>query len=267
MFRPLLLASSLVIVFAYHRNRKVGYRKFTIRKFLLLLILMVSETQTSFRAECNLVLKEEELEPGRPVPKGLGCWKEDHEGEEREYCDLVCPNSHTVFIAYIDQGHRACFNYITYQIEKFKSDNEILARLRARARRIVNISGIVGIGLEFPVPTGCGSRLASYNSYCYITTRMNVMYRSTLVWLALPLLCLSMVIWPELPKDEARFNRPKPKDWKDKNLGQWCRNFTVNLKIELLDIPSVGKHLSFTSLTAVENTIQNVVSQYKDGSV
>ncbi|KAK6019680.1 hypothetical protein OSTOST_14678 [Ostertagia ostertagi] len=38
--------------------------------------------------------------------------------EEREYCDLVCPNSHTVFISYIDQGHRACFNYITYQIEK-----------------------------------------------------------------------------------------------------------------------------------------------------
>ncbi|CAI5442378.1 unnamed protein product [Caenorhabditis angaria] len=121
------------------------------------------------RAECHLVLKEEELETGRPVPTGLGCWTEEHDGQEREYCDLVCPKSHTVFISYIDQGHRACFNFVTYQIEKrgeesilwrsgkclnstvnyrigckfddpfdtqFKSDNEIFAHLRARARRV-----------------------------------------------------------------------------------------------------------------------------------
>ncbi|EGT39979.1 hypothetical protein CAEBREN_03340 [Caenorhabditis brenneri] len=74
-----------------------------------------------------------------------------------------------VFISYIDQGHRACFNFITYQVEKrndehvlwrsgkclnstvnyrigckfddpfetqFKSDNEIFAHLRARPRRV-----------------------------------------------------------------------------------------------------------------------------------
>uniref|UniRef100_A0A8R1HMZ8 DUF7808 domain-containing protein n=1 Tax=Caenorhabditis japonica TaxID=281687 RepID=A0A8R1HMZ8_CAEJA len=121
------------------------------------------------RAECHLVLKEEELETGRPVPTGLGCWQEEHDGEEREYCDIVCPKSHTVFISFIDQGHRACFNFITYQIEKrndehvlwrsgkclnstvnyrigckfddpfdtqFKSDNEIFAHLRARVRKV-----------------------------------------------------------------------------------------------------------------------------------
>ncbi|RCN46959.1 hypothetical protein ANCCAN_06999 [Ancylostoma caninum] len=158
MLRYLLIAaSSLAFAIAFHQYRELKCS---------------TPTNTvrggPVRAECQLILKEEELEGGRPVPKGLGCWKEDHEGEEREYCDLVCPNSHTVFISYIDQGHRACFNYITYQIEKraeerylwrsgkclnstvnyrigckfddpfdtqFKTDNEILARLRARARR------------------------------------------------------------------------------------------------------------------------------------
>uniref|UniRef100_A0A7I4Y8D3 PRKCSH_1 domain-containing protein n=1 Tax=Haemonchus contortus TaxID=6289 RepID=A0A7I4Y8D3_HAECO len=153
----LLLATSIALAIAFHQYRELK---------------CTTPTNTvrggPDRAECQLTLKEEELEPGRPVPKGLGCWKEDHEGEEREYCDLVCPKSHTVFISSITQGHRACFNFITYQIEKrgeehymwrsgkcanstidyrigckfddpfdtqFKTDNEILAHLRARARR------------------------------------------------------------------------------------------------------------------------------------
>ncbi|CAI4226544.1 unnamed protein product [Auanema sp. JU1783] len=153
----IVLASSLAVVLCYHQYREVHCN---------------TPTNTirggPDRAECRLVLKEEELGEGRQVPQGLGCWKEEHDGDEREYCDIVCPNSHTVFISSIDQGHRACFNFITYQIEKrdnehylwrsgkclnstinyrigckfddpfdtqFKSDNEIFDRLRARARR------------------------------------------------------------------------------------------------------------------------------------
>ncbi|VDL63495.1 unnamed protein product [Nippostrongylus brasiliensis] len=55
--------------------------------------------------------------------------------------------------------------------------------------------------------------------------------RSLLVLLLvqyIPTMVLSMVIWPDLVQDEARLNRPKPTTWSEKNLGQWCRNFTVN---------------------------------------
>ncbi|KAK6736594.1 hypothetical protein RB195_019346 [Necator americanus] len=37
-----------------------------------------------------------------------------------------------------------------------------------------------------------------------------------------------MVVWPDLVNDEAKMSRPKPTKWSEKNLGQWCRNFTVN---------------------------------------
>uniref|UniRef100_A0A915DBX3 Secreted protein n=1 Tax=Ditylenchus dipsaci TaxID=166011 RepID=A0A915DBX3_9BILA len=105
---------------------------------------------------------------GRPAPEGDGCFTEEHNGEERVYCDLVCPKAHTVFNAHIDQGHRSCFNYYTYQLEKrnddwfmwrsgkclnstatftigckfdepfrtqFPSDNDVFRALRARARK------------------------------------------------------------------------------------------------------------------------------------
>ncbi|KAI1722725.1 hypothetical protein Ddc_06899 [Ditylenchus destructor] len=121
------------------------------------------------RARCHMIIKDAEDEtPGRPAPEGDGCFSEDHDGEERIYCDLVCPKAHTVFNAHIDQGHRSCFNYYTYQLERrgdewfvwrsgkclnstatftigckfdepfstqFPSDNDIFARLRLRARK------------------------------------------------------------------------------------------------------------------------------------
>ncbi|GMT15025.1 hypothetical protein PFISCL1PPCAC_6322, partial [Pristionchus fissidentatus] len=155
-FSSLLLSTFLVIsVYSYHQYRelKCTTPSGTVRG-------------GGEEASCHLVLKNEELEDGRDLPVGTGCFKEDGpKGEEREYCDLVCPKSHTVFIAFIDQGHRACFNFYTYQIEKredewflwrsgkclnstvnyrigckhdvpfdtqFKNDNEILDHLRRR---------------------------------------------------------------------------------------------------------------------------------------
>nr|CAD2143456.1 unnamed protein product [Meloidogyne enterolobii] len=121
------------------------------------------------RARCHMIIKDTETEsPGRPAPEGDGCFTEQHGDEERVYCDLVCPKAHTVFHASFNHGHRACFNYYTYQLEKrendwyiwrsanclnstgtwtigckfdepfskqFASDQEVFARLRARARK------------------------------------------------------------------------------------------------------------------------------------
>ncbi|KAI3413998.1 hypothetical protein GPALN_011466 [Globodera pallida] len=122
-------------------------------------------------AMCHIVIKDMETEsPGRPAAEGDGCFSEvlDSGDDERVYCDLVCPKAHTVFISSIDQGHRACFNFYTYQLEKrdedwylwrsgkclnstisftigckfdepfrtqFPSDADVFARLRARARK------------------------------------------------------------------------------------------------------------------------------------
>uniref|UniRef100_A0A914Q8Z9 DUF7808 domain-containing protein n=2 Tax=Panagrolaimus TaxID=55784 RepID=A0A914Q8Z9_9BILA len=121
------------------------------------------------RARCNMIIKDSETEkPGRPAAEGEGCFSETHNGEERVYCALICPEAHTVFNAHIEQGHRACFNFFSYQLEKRENDwyiwrsgkclnstvtldvgckfdkpfnelvandNEIFARLRARARK------------------------------------------------------------------------------------------------------------------------------------
>ncbi|VDO26441.1 unnamed protein product [Haemonchus placei] len=53
-------------------------------------------------------------------------------------------------------------------------------------------------------------------------------WRSTLLFVCLPTVVLSMVIWPDLVYNETKLKMPKPTTWKEKNLGQWCRNFTVN---------------------------------------
>uniref|UniRef100_A0A7E4W3N2 Secreted protein n=1 Tax=Panagrellus redivivus TaxID=6233 RepID=A0A7E4W3N2_PANRE len=121
------------------------------------------------RAVCTTIFKDSEDEkPGRPAPANEGCFSETVNGEERVYCALICPEAHTVFNAHINQGHRSCFNFYTYQLEKrendwymwrsgkclnstvefsigckfdqpfneiVKNDNEIFARLRARAAR------------------------------------------------------------------------------------------------------------------------------------
>uniref|UniRef100_A0A914D209 DUF7808 domain-containing protein n=1 Tax=Acrobeloides nanus TaxID=290746 RepID=A0A914D209_9BILA len=122
------------------------------------------------RARCHMVIKDaEDEQPGRPAKEGEGCFTETINGVAHETCDLVCPKAHTVFLAHIDQGHRSCFNFYTYKLEKrqqdwylwrngkclnstveftigckfdepfstqFKNDNEVFARLaKARARK------------------------------------------------------------------------------------------------------------------------------------
>ncbi|KAJ1372508.1 hypothetical protein KIN20_034679 [Parelaphostrongylus tenuis] len=60
---------------------------------------------------------------------------------------------------------------------------------------------------------------------------MKVIYkmsRFVVLFLSLPLVAFAIVIWPDLVNDEAKLSRPKPTSWSEKNLGQWCRNFTVN---------------------------------------
>ncbi|CAI4226576.1 unnamed protein product [Auanema sp. JU1783] len=37
-----------------------------------------------------------------------------------------------------------------------------------------------------------------------------------------------MVIWPEITQEDGHFLRPKPRNWREKHLGQWCRNFTIH---------------------------------------
>ncbi|VDP02177.1 unnamed protein product [Heligmosomoides polygyrus] len=49
-----------------------------------------------------------------------------------------------------------------------------------------------------------------------------------LLLLSMPMMVFTMVIWPDLVRDEERLSKPKPTTWSEKNLGQWCRNFTVN---------------------------------------
>ncbi|KAI6183838.1 hypothetical protein M3Y97_00531600 [Aphelenchoides bicaudatus] len=117
-------------------------------------------------AHCHLIIKDLEAElPGRPAPEGDGTFIEVVNGEERVYQDIVCPKAHTVFNAHIEQGHRSCFNFYTYQLERrgdewyiwrsgkclkstatftigckfdepfstqFASDNDVFARLAAR---------------------------------------------------------------------------------------------------------------------------------------
>uniref|UniRef100_A0A8R1HPL5 CX domain-containing protein n=1 Tax=Caenorhabditis japonica TaxID=281687 RepID=A0A8R1HPL5_CAEJA len=38
----------------------------------------------------------------------------------------------------------------------------------------------------------------------------------------------AMVVWPVLDRNTTRSTHVKPRNWSEKNLGQWCRNFTVN---------------------------------------
>uniref|UniRef100_A0A0N5AFC2 DUF7808 domain-containing protein n=1 Tax=Syphacia muris TaxID=451379 RepID=A0A0N5AFC2_9BILA len=79
-------------------------------------------TTKAEKSSCYLVIKDTEDEtPGRRAPLGDGCFSEFHGKEERVYCDLVCPNAHTVFHAK-SISNRACFKFYTYQIEKRGDD-------------------------------------------------------------------------------------------------------------------------------------------------
>ncbi|GMR36517.1 hypothetical protein PMAYCL1PPCAC_06712, partial [Pristionchus mayeri] len=45
--------------------------------------------------------------------------------------------------------------------------------------------------------------------------------------LFLPIISASFITWPN-PEDLPPSLKPKPRDWSEKNLGQWCRNFTMD---------------------------------------
>ncbi|GMT14921.1 hypothetical protein PFISCL1PPCAC_6218 [Pristionchus fissidentatus] len=48
-----------------------------------------------------------------------------------------------------------------------------------------------------------------------------------LLFLLFPLVSSSILIWPN-PQDLPPSLKPKPKDWSEKNMGQWCRNLTTD---------------------------------------
>ncbi|CAB3411381.1 unnamed protein product [Caenorhabditis bovis] len=66
----------------------------------------------------------------------------------------------------------------------------------------------------------------SSKSSVYFSHLVDMKYASLFF---LPLTC-SMVVWPVLDNiTNATHSLVKPKNWAEKNLGQWCRNFTVNI--------------------------------------
>ncbi|KAI6197198.1 hypothetical protein M3Y94_01196100 [Aphelenchoides besseyi] len=99
-------------------------------------------------ARCHMIIKDlESEEPGRPAPEGDGCFTEIVNGEERVYCDLVCPKAHTVFNAHIEQGHRACFNFYTYQLERREQEWYIW-----RSGKCLNSTATFTVGCKFDEP-------------------------------------------------------------------------------------------------------------------
>uniref|UniRef100_A0A1I7YVR1 DUF7808 domain-containing protein n=1 Tax=Steinernema glaseri TaxID=37863 RepID=A0A1I7YVR1_9BILA len=99
-------------------------------------------------ARCNMIIKDaEDEEPGRPASEGEGCFSENHNGEERVYCALVCPKAHTVFNSHLDQGHRACFNFYTYQLEQRGEDWFLW-----RSGKCLNSTGTFTVGCKFDAP-------------------------------------------------------------------------------------------------------------------
>uniref|UniRef100_A0A914ZCG3 DUF7808 domain-containing protein n=1 Tax=Panagrolaimus superbus TaxID=310955 RepID=A0A914ZCG3_9BILA len=100
------------------------------------------------RAKCHLIIKDIETEkPNRQSPENAGCFTEFHKNEERIYCNFVCPFAHTTSMNGIEQGHQACYNYHSYQIEK--RDNEWFIW---RSGKCLNSTVTLDIGCQFDQP-------------------------------------------------------------------------------------------------------------------
>ncbi|VDD89719.1 unnamed protein product [Enterobius vermicularis] len=81
-----------------------------------------NRTAKADKTSCYLVVKDtEDEEPGRNAPVGDGCFTEFHGKEERIYCDLACPEAHTVFHSK-SISNKVCFKFYTYQIERRGND-------------------------------------------------------------------------------------------------------------------------------------------------
>uniref|UniRef100_A0A0R3RYK1 Salivary secreted protein n=1 Tax=Elaeophora elaphi TaxID=1147741 RepID=A0A0R3RYK1_9BILA len=65
-------------------------------------------------SKCHLVLKDkEDEEPGRAAPEEAGCFTEKYNTTiSRVFCDIFCPNAHTVFHSAFELFHPSCFQYI-----------------------------------------------------------------------------------------------------------------------------------------------------------
>uniref|UniRef100_A0A915ASE0 DUF7808 domain-containing protein n=1 Tax=Parascaris univalens TaxID=6257 RepID=A0A915ASE0_PARUN len=99
------------------------------------------------KARCHLVIKDvEDEEPGRNAPEGDGCFSEVHGGEERIYCDMICPKAHAVFHSK-SLSHRACFKYHTYGLEQRGED-----WLLWRSGKCLNSTALFDIGCKFDAP-------------------------------------------------------------------------------------------------------------------
>ncbi|CAJ0945613.1 unnamed protein product, partial [Mesorhabditis belari] len=101
------------------------------------------------KAKCSISLKSEEFDRGRSARVGDGCYVErlGRGKETREICDLVCPKAHTVFVAHIDIGHRACFNYYNYELIQQKDEWFLM-----RSGECANSTITFRIGCKFDSP-------------------------------------------------------------------------------------------------------------------
>uniref|UniRef100_A0A044T6E6 DUF7808 domain-containing protein n=1 Tax=Onchocerca volvulus TaxID=6282 RepID=A0A044T6E6_ONCVO len=115
-------------------QRRLCHLHMLFTTILIFSILIASEGHPQFRklvcttkdqsrkngnelSKCHLVLKDTEYEePGRKAPEQAGCFMEKYNiTSTRVYCDIFCPNAHTVFHSAFELFHPSCFQYHNYQ--------------------------------------------------------------------------------------------------------------------------------------------------------
>ncbi|KAL3982973.1 hypothetical protein ACH3XW_49290 [Acanthocheilonema viteae] len=133
---------------------------------LILSILIASEAHPQFRklvcvtkdlskkngnepSKCHLVLKDTEYEePGRAAPNEAGCFTEKYNTTvSRVFCDIFCPNAHTVFHSAFELFHPSCFQYHNYQLVE-RGNNWYIWR----SDRCLNSTATFYFGCKFNEP-------------------------------------------------------------------------------------------------------------------
>ncbi|KAM3725323.1 Uncharacterized protein ACO02O_02211 [Dirofilaria immitis] len=99
-------------------------------------------------SKCHLVLKDTEYEPGRKAPEQAGCFTEKYNAtNSRVYCDIFCPNAHTVFHSAFELFHPSCFQYHNYQLVERGKDWYMW-----RSGRCLNSTATFYFGCKFNEP-------------------------------------------------------------------------------------------------------------------
>ncbi|VDM94851.1 unnamed protein product [Thelazia callipaeda] len=100
-------------------------------------------------SKCRLVLKDSEYEePGQAAPVQAGCFMEKNNTiSSRVYCDIFCPNAHTVFHSAFELFHPSCFHYHNYQLIQ-RNENWFLWR----SDRCLNSTATFYFGCKFDEP-------------------------------------------------------------------------------------------------------------------